>query len=308
MSRIRRGPLTMLAAASGVTALVAAAAVPATAGAATTGTSICTSAKHPRIAGRISGGIAAALRRRPGSFVGLAASDAAEGLTCTFHQWRHFYAASVIKVTILSALLHKKGGPSHLTQAQRNLAYLMITQSSNSAATTLWKQVGISNVQHFLDAAGMRTTVLNNAWGLTLLTPHDELTLLQLLTHRGTVLSDSSRHYVLDLMAKVTPSQRWGVSAGAPSNVTVHIKNGWLPFPRTIDWRINSIGAFTGKGITYQIAILTGPPGGAGQGESYGIQTVEAIAGVINRNLAGVPVSTFEPAPPSESELQAPGG
>ena len=81
--------------------------------------------------------------------------------------------------------------------------------------------------------------------------------------------------------------------------MTVHIKNGWLPYPGDDDWRINSIGAFTGKGITYQIAILTGPPDGDGQGESYGITTIQAAAAVINRNLAGTSASTV--APPSGS-------
>lgn len=264
---------------------------------------------HPRLAARISRGIAAAVASRGGSFEGLAASDAADGLSCRLHQWQHFYSASVIKVTILSALLLKEGGPGSLTSAQRNLAYLMITQSSNSAAQALWEEVGISHVQRFLNAAGMSNTILNSAWGLTLITAHDELTLLHLLTTKGPVLSGSSRSYVLRLMAEVIGSERWGVSAGAPSSVTVHIKNGWLPYPGAADWRINSIGAFTGKGVAYQMVILTRPPDDEGQGESYGIETIEAIAAVINRNLAGnLASSTAPPAPPTDGELTAPGG
>ncbi len=239
--------------------------------------------------------------------MGLAASDPAEGLTCSYRQSTHFYSASVIKVTILSALLLKKGGPGHLTTRERNQAFLMITQSSNSAATYLWDDVGISHIQHFLNEAGMGQTILNDeAWGLTLITPHDELRLLQLLTARGPVLSGPSRHYVLSLMAQVVSYERWGVSAGAPSGVTVHIKNGWLPYPGSNDWRINSIGAFTGKGITYEIAILTGPSGGAGQAESYGIDTIQLAAAAINRNLAGTSASTV--VPPSDASLDAPGG
>src|SRR5271165_5302169 len=143
MRGIRRQPMTMLAAAASVAAIGAATALPAAATAATStatataaatkATSICTSAKHPYIAAKISAGISAALAGRPGSFVGLDAADAADGLTCQLHATSHFYAASVIKVTILSALLMKVGGPSHLTAAQRSLAVQMITQSSNSA-------------------------------------------------------------------------------------------------------------------------------------------------------------------------------
>ena len=101
-------------------------------------------------------------------------------------------------------------------------------------------------------------------------------------------------------MAQVIPAERWGVPAGAPSDVTVHVKNGWLPYPRADDWNINSIGAFTGKHIGYQIVILTAPSAG-GQTESYGIQTVQAAAEVINRQLAGrsgCPRRAREPARP----------
>jgi hypothetical protein len=67
----------------------------------------------------------------------------------------------------------------------------------------------------------------------------------------------------------------------------VHIKNGWLPHPAANDWIINSLGVFTGSGINYQMALLTAPAVG-GQTETYGIQTVEGVADIINRNLAGL--------------------
>src|SRR5580693_6033985 len=119
MRGIRRRPMTMLTAAASVAVIGAAVAVPATATAATgvaaKAAPICTSARHPYIAAKISAGIKAALAARPGSFVGLAAGDAADGLSCQLNASDHFYAASVVKVTILSALLLKVGGPSHLT-------------------------------------------------------------------------------------------------------------------------------------------------------------------------------------------------
>jgi hypothetical protein len=288
MRGIRRQPMTMLTAVASVALIGAAAAAPATAMAATTAAAkaapICTSAKHPFIAAKISAGISAALAARPGSFVGLDAGDSADGLSCQLHETDHFYAASVMKATILSALLMKVGGPGHLSSAQRSLAVQMITQSSNSAAQTLWEEEGMSAVQKFLDKAGMTHTVLNDAWGLTLITPHDELRLLQVLTD-STVINSASRGYVLKLMAEVISSERWGVSEGASASVTVHIKNGWLPYPGS-GWNINSIGAFTGKNILYQMAILTTSPSGQNQSESYGIETIEAAAGVFNKDLA----------------------
>jgi len=286
-----------------------AAAAPSRAAGPTPAASICTSAKHPRLAARISSGITAALAGRSDSVVGLAAADPAEDLSCAFHQTWHFYSASVIKVTIISALLRKVHGPAGLTSAQRHLAYLMITQSSNSAATSLWHDVGMSDMQAFLDRAGMQHTILSNAWGLTQITAQDELTLLQVLATNRNVLSKSSRQYVLWLMASVIPSERWGVSAGAPSDITVHLKNGWLPYPKAGDWHINSIGAFTGKDISYRIVVLTGPASAGGQGENYGIETVQLAADVINRILARRQGTTpTPPTQPGQAALAAPGG
>jgi len=302
--------LTATACAAVIGATVAVPLVETAAAPALASTSICTSATHPFIAAKISSGIRSALAARPGSFVGLAIDDPAHGLSCQLNNTSHFYAASVIKVTILSALLLKVGGPSHLTATQRNLAYQMITQSSNSAAQTLWEEVGISSMQNFLNKAGMTETQLNNAWGLTRITAHDELRQLQVLTD-STVINSASRGYVLTLMSEVIASERWGVSAGMASAEKLHIKNGWLPYPGSNDWNVNSIGAFTGP-LNYEMAILTAPPSlSQGQAESYGINTIQAAASVFNKDLAlwaHVSATTTPLATPSASALRAPGG
>jgi hypothetical protein len=111
---------------------------------------------------------------------------------------------------------------------------------------------------------------------------HDELRLLQLLiTHNG-VLHAASRRYALDLMADVVPEQRWGVLAGAPPDVTDHLKNGWLPDPDL--WDVNSIGDFTRDDLDYSIAILTSN----NPDMAYGVAVVETVARLINRALAKV--------------------
>jgi len=267
--------------AAGAIGLGVTVAAPAGAQAASAGPAICVSAAHPLLAARMSGGIASALRGRR-SAVGLAVADPGLGLSCGLDAGSHFVAASAIKVTILSALLLKTGGPGHLTAAQRSLARAMITQSSNTAADRLWAQVGIGGMQRFLNRAGMTQTRLNDAWGLTELTAANELTLLRLLTSPGPVLSPASRSYVLTLMAQVIAGQRWGTPAGIGAGVTVHVKNGWLPFPTGQDWRINSLGTFAGPGTAYQMAVLTsGNPS-----MDYGIDTIQAAAQVVNRDIA----------------------
>jgi beta-lactamase class A len=280
--------LTAIAVAAGIiAATVPASAKPAQpAKPATADTGICTSAKHPELAARISKGVLAALAPRTDSSVGVAVADPREDLTCTYHATWHFISASVIKATIISALLLKEGGPAGMTKSQHALAWGMITQSNNDDAQALWTEVGMSAMQKFLNKAGMTHTKLNEAWGLSLLTPNDELRLLHVLTYPGSVLSTKSRDYALWLMSKVIPSERWGVPAGAPSDVTVHVKNGWLNYPTNADWHVNSIGTFTGHNISYQIVVLTEPHDE--QSESYGIGTIQAAAKVINHDLAKV--------------------
>jgi hypothetical protein len=204
----------------------------------------------------------------------------------------------VVKVIILGALLRKAQAKHRsLTRTERALAWAMITRSDNGAASALWAETGRTRLQHFLNLAGMSDTVLGPgaAWGLTRITAADETRLLWLLLKANRVLDTSSRDYALDLMADVVPSQRWGVPAGAPRSLVVHVKNGWLPLA-PYGWRINSIGGFTGHGRRYSIVVLTQD----NPSMAYGVRTVEAIAQVVNRDLnpgavSRVPASVISP-------------
>ncbi len=276
-----------------VPALVAAAvyaqAAPAAPAAAAAAAGICTSSSHQALASKLSRDIAAALRSRS-SIVSLTVADRRTGVVCRLQEGRRYDSASVVKATILGALLRKALDQHRfLTSAETRLATAMITQSDNNAATALWNDVGRTSLQRFLNRAKMTETQLGPGgyWGLTQITARDELTLLRLLTSSNSVLDAASRGYELNLMARVIPSQRWGVPAGTPAGVTVHVKNGWLPRP-TYGWRINSIGCFSGHGRDYMIAVLTenNPT------MAYGVRTVENVAAVIHRDLnAGLPAA-----------------
>jgi beta-lactamase class A len=290
MRRNRR--ITLIAAGSGalVPALVAGAvyaqAAPA-ASVAAAAPGICTSSSHQALAAKLSGDITAALRSRS-SIVALTVADRRTGVVCRLQEGRHFDSASVVKVTILGALLRKALDQHRfLTSNEVRLTTAMITQSDNNAASALWAEVGRPGLQRFLDLAKMTETVLGPGgfWGLTQLTARDELTQLRLLTSSNSVLDAPSRGYALDLMSRVIASQRWGVPAGAPAGLTVRVKNGWLPRP-TLGWRINSIGSFAGHGRDYMIAVLTEN----NPDMAYGVRTVEGVAQVIHRDLnAGLP-------------------
>jgi len=244
---------------------------------------ICTSpsaAGHARAA-RMSRGILAAVRGAPD--VGLAVTDTRTGTSCELHPGWHFDSASIAKVLILAALLHKVAA-SHgvLSASQAGLAREMITESDNAAANTLWDEVGRANLQRFLGLAGMTHTTLGPGilWGLTQATAPDELRLLTVLTSANPVLGPASREYELRLMSQVIPAQRWGVPAGAGPGVTVHVKNGWLPNPRL--WVVNSIGAFTSDDGVYKIVVLSQD----NPDMTDGVALVQGVAAVVNRALA----------------------
>ena len=258
----------------------------------------CLSSAHPKLAARIAQGIHAALSGRSSS-VALRVYDKSEDLNCWLNATTHFDSASVVKVTILGTLL-REAETQHrqLTSSEVRLARLMITQSDNSAASALWAHVGRGRLRYFLSRAGMKQTQLGPGgyWGLTQITAHDELLLLNLLMYPNTVLDAASRAFALNLMAQVIPSQRWGVPAGAPADLTVHVKNGWLPLA-THGWRIHSIGCFTGHQRGYSIVVLTED----NPTMAYGITTIERAAQVIHRQLNPAATAFRPPSTPAPS-------
>lgn len=279
----RRGLAALVAAGSLLTVLTSA--TPAAAGTASApvaGAKVVCSSKKPGLAPALSHDLADALDGRQ-SAAALALYDRPTGTRCGFKSGTHFDSASVVKVTVLGALL-RQAEEAHrkLTPHEVKLTTAMITKSDNDATNALWHQIGPAGVQRFLDLAGMRDTVPGSgaSWGLTQVTAADQLTLMQLLTTDGAVLGPASRGYALDLMHRVAADQRWGVPAGAPATATVHVKNGWLPRD-TGGWRINSVGTFTGHGHDYGMAVLS--TGNATM--DYGVATVEGAARVVHRDL-----------------------
>ena len=196
--------------------------------------------------------------------------------------------ASVVKLDILETLLAEQGqgGGTGLSSSTQALAGQMIQDSDNTAATRLWYAVGGPvRIGSFNAKAGLTHTAPSSCvvcpgfawpgWGLTTTTPDDQIALLKQLVTSGSLLSKAERDYALSLMEDVTPSQRWGVSGGVPADVTVALKNGWLPLRGSdSDWQINSVGWIHGGGRDYLMAVLsTGNPT-----EQYGIDTIGQLA------------------------------
>ncbi|MER6028284.1 serine hydrolase [Streptomyces sp. NPDC001851] len=289
----RRARVLTAAVGAGVLIPTVAAAVPA---AATTPAVSCTSAKAG-LAATLQKDITAALANRRGT-VAIGLYDRSTSTTCTLRATSSYDSASTVKVTVLATLLwDAKKHNRYLTDRETSLAKAMITQSDNDATTALWKQLGTTKIKGFLAAAGMTRTVpgADGYWGLTQENVTDEQKLLGLLTARNSVLSDNARAYILKLMSQVVSDQRWGTPAGAPSTVSVHVKNGWLQ-RATHGWRVHSLGTFNGAGHDYMISVLT-------QDDStmdYGVTTIQNVAKVIHRDLVPTTPGTAVYTPTSE--------
>jgi len=199
-------------------------------------------------------------------------------------------AASVVKLDILETLLaeHRASGTA-LTAPEMSLARSMIEDSDNDAATSLWDDVGgPQRIADFNASVGLTDTSPSQCvtcagfpwpgWGLTTTTTVDQVSLLHQIVEPSDLLADADRAYALQLMESVNPDQRWGVSGGVPADVTVALKNGWLPMDSSgSDWQINSVGWISGDGRNYLIAVLTtGNPT-----EQYGIDTIDQLSAMV---------------------------
>jgi beta-lactamase class A len=232
------------------------------------------------------------LSGRTGTVVA-AVYDVKTGQTWRLGQGRPQAEASVVKLDVLETLLAERGGDGGLSASDASLATQMIEDSDNAAATSLWYEVGgAARIRSFNADAGLTQTTPSPCvvctgfswpgWGLSTTTPTDQIALLRRLITPSSLLTDAERDYALSLLENVTPSQRWGVSGGVPAQVTVALKNGWLPLTGVdSDWQINSVGWISGGGRNYLMAVLvTGNPT-----EQYGIDTIDRLSAMVWQDL-----------------------
>ncbi|MFI5928314.1 serine hydrolase [Micromonospora sp. NPDC051543] len=171
-----------------------------------------------------------------------------------------FETASIVKVNILAALLLRQTPPGKaLSSATRQLAEAMIVSSDNDAAVALWQKIdGSRGLMAANRTLGLRETKANKHWGTTTTTAADQIRLLTALTSSKGPLTPQDRTFVMGLMKKVIPEQRWGVTAAREPGNSVYVKNGW----DTADadggrWLVNSIGRIVEARHDWLIAVLS---------------------------------------------------
>ena len=148
---------------------------------------ICTApTKYASLAKRLSKDITAAIRGRFG-YIAIRVEDVRTGVECRYNEGHRSHSASVVKATILAALLYwRQHTHTSLTSTEKHEATLMIEYSDNNAATYLWNDVGHARLNQFIMTATMTETELNPGgyWGLSEITARDELQLTRFLEGR----------------------------------------------------------------------------------------------------------------------------
>src|SRR5205085_2138702 len=152
--RARRGLAAAVAAGTLLTVVNAATPAMASTASAPAGDSqvVCSSDK-PGLAPLLSHDIAAALDGRKGRSA-MAVYDRTTGTTCHYRAAEHFDSASVVKVTVLGALLHQADeAHRRLTPQEDRWATAMITKSDNASTDALRHRIGLAGFERFLDLA-----------------------------------------------------------------------------------------------------------------------------------------------------------
>jgi len=188
-----------------------------------------------------------------------------------------FKTASIIKLSILEKLLMDQPD-----WARSNVSYIspMITLSDNTVASALWSRVGgTGEMQAFFNSIGAGGIIAGGYDGglfSTLTTATDQLAVVNNAAYAAHMRPEDAE-FARNLLRQVTPGQRWGVTGGVPTGVSVELKNGW------VDERRHSIGHVNGQGIDYTIAVLTDDGPGAG----YDTETIELLSAKTWQIMSG---------------------
>jgi Beta-lactamase enzyme family len=203
--------------------------------------------------------------------------------------------ASVSKVAIMVTVMDRAIQQGRdLTDRERGLLEPMITVSDNDAATALWADLGGGEtVDSYLASIGLTHIQANpkDYWGASLAPPR-EVALLLADLGRGQILDEPMRSTAVDLLTRVEPGQRWGVTAGIPDQpppgTVIGIKDGWYQTAYGW-WWVNSAGVIVPSDAhpAYAIAVLTKHQPSFG----YGVETIEGIAARIHAALHGADLS-----------------
>ena len=203
-----------------------------------------------------------------------------DGKTVGFEPDRQFYSASTVKSMLLVAELRRlRREETPLDDSTRSLLEQMITVSDNDAADAIYARVGDPGLNEVAKAAGMtRFSGDVGHWSNVKITAGD---MALFMSELDELLALPFGGAGSEMLASVTPTQRWGIPEAAPEEATVRLKGGWRP--SDAGELVHQTARVDVGGESYSVAVLTdGNPT-----QVYGEDTIKLIAAQLLRGSGG---------------------
>lgn len=234
--------------------------------------------------------VASLKRRFPHQRVTASIQDVRDG--CSYHLNRNLRltTASVIKAQVLGAVLLKAQDEHRgLDATERHDIHPMIRWSYNDPyVPDLYNDVGgVAGMDRFDHRMHATHTTNTEEFGATVTTSGDRTNIVRRMLYGGGPMHAKYRKIAWSYMSDVTPTQRWGITAGMRQGWTVALKNGFYPIPGH-DWRVGSTGFLRAPGSHsgYAITVMTDDD----VTQVDGIHLVEQVVRQAARKLASGPV------------------
>jgi beta-lactamase class A len=243
----------------------------------------------------------AALANHLAGGVGLAVAPLGEGPVQTFGSLQAGHAWSTMKVPVLAALLanYEQSGKM-LSPEQNHNAMLALEQSDNAAGEALFGNLeqiygglvpASEAVQETLRNAGDQNSTINTApnhegfpaWEQSTWSPSGQVLFYRTLARGCLLRSFESSEYVLQLMRRVIPSQRWGVgAAGYPRTEPLAFKGGWGP-EHGAGYLVRQTAIVGTIEHGYVVSMVARPAGGS---FAQGVSMVNALAAWTRKHVS----------------------
>ena len=184
-------------------------------------------------------------------------------------------AASVFKAMLLVTYL-RSARDRPLRAGDRALLSPMVRWSDNAAASQVRNLVGNAAVVRFARRIGMTRFAIASIWGLSRITARDQTRFFLRLDR---YVPARHRAYALRLLRTIVASQRWGLAQAIPDGWRLYFKGGWGSGSGAVD---HQVGLLRRGRHRVAIAVLTvGNPSHA-----YGTATLEGMGRRLLRGLA----------------------
>ena len=185
-------------------------------------------------------------------------------------------SASVVKAMLMVAYLRQRGVRRRaLSDEARGLLGPMIRWSDNAAASQVRNIVGNGALVSLARHSHMRRFAPAGSWGSSQICANDQSLFFMRIER---LIPRRHRRYALRLLARIVPSQRWGIARARPSGWRLHFKGGWGSGSGAVD---HQVGLLRQGERRVAIAVLTvGNPSHA-----YGTETLRGVAKRLLRGL-----------------------